>query len=110
MEAFDSTLWRMEEEFWTGGEDVYRRRLADDSLLVFHEMVLTKGQAIDSIAQAPRWGSVRFSQQRIVQLTESVAVLNYSVEASRVGDAKPYTALATSVCVSRSRVATKVAR
>jgi Domain of unknown function (DUF4440) len=101
MDERDRTLWRMEEEFWSGGPDVYHRNLSDDSLMVFQAMVLTRSQTLDAIAAGPRWTAVRFDDQRTVGLTDDVVALNYRVSARRDADPNPYSAIATSVYVRR---------
>lgn len=55
VEDVGSRLWALEREFWLGGADVYCRHLADESLMVFPGMVLTKAQTVESIAAGPRW-------------------------------------------------------
>jgi hypothetical protein len=58
MEDVVSKLWALEREFWLGGADVYRRHVADEALMVFPGMVLTKSQTVESIAA--RWTAVSF--------------------------------------------------
>ena len=58
MEDFSSTLWALEQDFWLDGGDMYRRHLADEALMVFPGMTLTKPQTIDSLLTVPRWTSV----------------------------------------------------
>lgn len=101
MEDVESRLWLLEREFWLGGADVYRRHLADDALMVFPGMVLPKSQTVDSIASAPRWTDVTFSDERLVWLAPDVVALVYHATASREHDPAPYSALASSIYVRR---------
>ena len=100
MENVDA-LWRMEDEFWKGGAETYRRNLSEDSLMVFPGMVSTKAQTIEAISSAPRWISVTFDDRRTVSLADGAVALNYRASARRDGDENPYAALATSIYVRR---------
>ena len=85
MENVDA-LWRMEDEFWKGGAETYRRNLSEDSLMVFPGMVSTKAQTIEAISSAPRWISVTFDDRRTVSLADGAVALNYRASARRDGD------------------------
>lgn len=93
-------LWRLEAQFWKGGEQFYRDNLTDDSLMVFSGMVLTKDQTVETITGGARWIEVAFDNQRVVLLTDDAVALNYHASARREG-AETYTAVATSVYVRR---------
>ena len=97
MDDADTALWTLEERFWKGGADVYERHLAEESLMVFRDMVLTRPQTLESMAHAPRWASVRFDERRLMRVSDSVVVLNYRADARRAEDADAYRPLATSV-------------
>jgi hypothetical protein len=101
VEDTDATLWALEKEFWVGGADVYRRRLADDAVMVFPGMLLTKSQTVDSVAAGSRWTAVDFSDQRVVRLTTDAAALIYRAAASRPSATSAYSALISSVYVRR---------
>ena len=101
MERAHVALWAREQEFWLGGADVYRQHMADDAALVFPGMVLTKAQAIDSIANGARWTSVSFTEQRLVTLTPDAVVLIYRGSGRREPQAAPYSAMVSSVYVRR---------
>ena len=94
-------LWQMERDFWTGGTDVYRRHLAGDALLVFSGMTLDREGAIASIADAPRWSRVRFTDERQVALAGDVTALVYHAAARRAGGDADYRARVTSVYARR---------
>ena len=99
MDDFNSMIWGLEKDFWLGGADLYRRRLADEALMVFPGIVLSKQQTVDSIANGPRWTSVAFSDQRLVRFTSHTLALIYRASGSRVGQELPYSALVSSVYV-----------
>jgi hypothetical protein len=101
MDDFNSMIWALEKDFWIGGTDVYRRHLADEALMVFPGMVLTKPQTVDAIANGPRWESVSFADQRLVRLTLDTVALIYRASGSRAGQEPPYSALVSSVYVMR---------
>ncbi len=99
MEDVNSTLWALEREFWLGGADVYRKHLADESLMVFPGMVLAKAQTVESIAAGPRWTAVVFSDQRVVRLTSEAVGLVYRASGSREQEPSAYSALVSSIYV-----------
>jgi hypothetical protein len=101
MDDLDSTIWTLEKDFWLGGVDTYRRHLADDALMVFPGMVLTKPQATDAIASGPRWTSVSFADQRLVRLTPDTLALIYRATGSRDREESSYSALISSVYVMK---------
>jgi hypothetical protein len=77
-------LLRLEEAFWKGDADFYKQRLADDSRMVFAQVgPLTKQQAVESIASAPRWSAVRMEDAQLLPLTTDVAALVYRAHALR---------------------------
>jgi hypothetical protein len=96
-----SKLWELEQQFWLGGVEVYRQHLADNSLMVFPGMVLTKPQTVESIASGPRWTSVSFTEQRLVQLTPGTVALIYRASSARGPEEAPYSALVSSVYVKQ---------
>jgi hypothetical protein len=96
-------LMNLEEEFWKGDADFYRRNLVDDALMVFAEPVgvLTKDRTVETIAGAPRWVEVHLREPAVVRLAEDAAMVTYKAEARREGDDAPYSALAGSAYVRR---------
>ena len=97
----DSKLWELERHFWLGGVEVYLQHLADNSLMVFPGMVLTKPQTMESIASGPRWASVSFTEQRLVQLSPGTVALIYRASSARAPGEASYSALVSSVYVKR---------
>ena len=101
MEDIDATLWALEEQFWLGGPDVYRRHLTENALMVFPGMVLTKAQTVESIAAGSRWLSVNFTDRRVVRLTSDSAALVYRATAVRFGEKSSYSATISSLYVKQ---------
>jgi hypothetical protein len=101
MENIEEKLCELEKQYWTGDSEFYENNLTEDSLMVFAEPVgvLTKEQAVETIAGSQRWVKVDFNESRIVLLTDSVAVLTYKSAAQRQGDNTTYRANASSVYV-----------
>lgn len=101
--SLERDLVRLEERFWKDGNDFYASNLEEDALLAFPKPVgvLTKDEAIASLAGAPRWSTVRFDDVRVVSLLDDAAVLVYEATARREGDAAPYTALVSTTYVNR---------
>ena len=95
----ETALWVRERDFWTSGEDYYRRHLAGDVLMAFPGLVLDREAAIAAVAAAPRWKTPAFDQQRCIALSDDVVALHYHATARRDGEASPYRALVTSVYV-----------
>jgi hypothetical protein len=93
-------LLKLEEQFWKGDADFYRRCVTDDGLMVFPEPVgvLTKGQTVRAIEESPRWTTVHFEAPRVVELESKSVLLVYKAVAKRTGGA-PYATLASSAYV-----------
>jgi hypothetical protein len=62
-------LLEIEEQFWKGDADFYRAHVADNALMVFPEPagVMNKEECVVATEQSPRWVTVRFENQRIVE-------------------------------------------
>jgi hypothetical protein len=92
---------QMEEWFWRGGADVYRRHLAGDALMVFGPVgVMDRAAIVASVEASPRWEDVAFDDARLVPLTDDTCVVTYTARARRAGEAA-YAALVSSVYVRR---------
>lgn len=99
-------LWALEEQGWEAlstenGGAFYRDYLTDDALMVFPFGVLAKDRTIEAIEAAPPWASYRLEEPRIVQLTDSSAIVTYRATARREGAETAYSALMSSVYVNR---------
>lgn len=92
----DDRVRDFETALWIGGEDVYRRSIDPDCLMVVPAapFVMSGSEAIEAVSKTPRWQSVDFDDLRIGRPQEGLIVLAYGVRASRDGQA--YRAYCTS--------------
>ena len=83
----DNRVWKFEESLWTGDADQYRALIDDECVMVLPEQpfVLTGTQAIEAVADTPRWTGVTFSEQQIMRPQDGLIAIAYKAEASRVG-------------------------
>ena len=97
----DDRIIEFERALWVGGEDIYRRHVASDCLMVVPErpFLLRGEQAIESVEATPRWSEVDFSDFEINRPQEGLIVVAYHVEARRGG--QPYSAYCTSTYQKR---------
>lgn len=83
----------------TGGE-FYGRIMTEDGVMVLaHGFVFTRGQVIESLNDAPPWSSYEISDERLIPLGDSSAVLVYQGTAWRDGTEPEFQALMSSVYV-----------
>ncbi|HEX8308276.1 MAG TPA: DUF4440 domain-containing protein [Allosphingosinicella sp.] len=92
----DERVRDFETALWIGGEEVYRRSIDPDCLMVVPAapFVMSGGEAIEAVSRTPRWESVDFDDLRIGRPQEGLIVLAYGVQAAR-GDER-YSAYCTS--------------
>lgn len=92
----DIRIWEFEESLWTGDAAHYHALIDDECVMVLPEQpfVLTGAQAIEAVADTPRWSSVTFSEQQIMRPQEGLIAIAYKAEARREG-ADGYTAYCT---------------
>ena len=92
----DGRIRDFETALWVGGEDVYRRSIDSDCLMVVPAapFLMSGGEAIDAVSKTPRWEAVEFDDLRIARPEEGLIVLAYGVRASRGGES--YRAYCTS--------------
>ncbi len=92
----DNRVWGFEESLWTGDAEQYRALIDDECVMVLpeHPFVLTGTQAIEAVANTPRWSKVQFSEQQIMRPQEGLIAIAYKAEASR-DDSTGYTAYCT---------------
>jgi hypothetical protein len=85
----DDRVRDFETALWIGGEDVYRRSIDPECLMVVPAtpFLMSGSEAIDAVARTPRWESVEFEDLRIGRPQEGLIVLAYRVRASRGGQA-----------------------
>ncbi len=83
----DNRVWNFEESLWTGDAEQYRALIDDACVMVLPEQpfVFTGAQAIEAVADTPRWSAVRFSEQQIMRPQEGLIAIAYKAEASRDG-------------------------
>ncbi|HEX8126709.1 MAG TPA: DUF4440 domain-containing protein [Allosphingosinicella sp.] len=92
----DDRVRDFETSLWIGGEDVYRRSIDPQCLMVVPAapFVMSGSEAVEAVSATPRWESVEFDNLRIGRPQEGLIVLAYGVRASR-GD-ESYSAYCTS--------------
>lgn len=92
----DDRIREFETALWIGGEDVYRRSIDPECLMVVPAapFVMSGSEAIEAVSRTPRWERVEFDDLRIGRPEEGLIVLAYGVRASRGGEA--YRAYCTS--------------
>ena len=92
----DDRVWSFEKSLWTGGPDHYRELVDDECLMVLPHppFVLSGRQAIEAVANTPRWTEVDFSKGQIARPQEGLIVIAYEAKASR--DGETYAASCTS--------------
>ena len=92
----DDRVWASEQGLWTGDAKHYRDMIDESCVMVVPEppFVLEGSEAIDAVADTPRWSQVEISDGHIVRPQEGLIVVAYQAEASREGQ-QPYTAHCT---------------
>ncbi len=92
----DQRVWAYEESLWTGDADHYRELVDDECVMVLPTIpfVLSGTEAIEAVADTPRWQSVTISDGRIMRPQEGLIVIAYSAKAE--GGGKSYHAYCTS--------------
>ena len=93
----DEEAWRVEERFWTGGEEHYREALDPACVMAFPAPAgIMHGAGIArSLAGAPRWASVEMAGRHAARPAADLLVLAYKARGTRDG-APPYEAYCTS--------------
>nr|WP_243446014.1 DUF4440 domain-containing protein [Polymorphobacter fuscus] len=81
---------------WIGDADHYHELIDDACVMVLPAppFVLTGAQAIDAVADTPRWQTVTFSDRQVMRPEEGLIVIAYRAHASRDG-ADAYDAFCT---------------
>lgn len=92
----DERVWAFERSLWTGGQDVYRRSIDDDCLMVLPEppFVMRGEQATEAVSDTPRWSNVDLSDLQVSRPQEGLIVIAYKAHVTR-GE-KSYEAYCTS--------------
>lgn len=81
----DDRVWSFEESLWTGDADHYRELIDAECLMVLPEPPYVMGgkQAIEAVADTPRWTRVSLSNGRIARPQEGLIVIAYKADAER---------------------------
>ena len=89
-------IWALEDGFWTGGIEHYRKHMAPACLLALPGRGFLQGERVlASIRDTPRWSAVEMTGQHLAE-TADLAVLGYTASARR-GQGDVWRALCTSV-------------
>ncbi|WP_156678317.1 DUF4440 domain-containing protein [Sphingomonas profundi] len=93
----DQRVWAFEEGLWTGYADHYRAAIDDACVMVLPTIpyVLSGAEAIEAVAETPRWSRVSFADGRIMRPQEGLIVIAYSATAE-ADDGRAYHAYCTS--------------
>ena len=93
-------IWSLEERFWLGGVDAFRRHMHPECTMAFQAPVgiLTGAGIVASLKEAPRWASVEMDERHVSRPASDAVVLAYRARAFRDGS-PPYGAYCTSVYV-----------
>ncbi len=92
----DNRVWSFEKSLWTGDADHYRELVDDECLMVLPQppFVMSGRQAIEAVADTPRWTEVTLAGGQISRPQEGLIVIAYHAKAAR--DDKTYEAHCTS--------------
>ena len=83
----DNRVWAFEESLWTGDANHYRELIDEECVMVLPDapFVLTGKQAIEAVADTPRWSKVVMSDRQIMRPQEGLIVIAYKANAAREG-------------------------
>lgn len=81
----DARIWEFEESLWTGDAQHYRHLIDDECIMVLpaEPHIMTGKQAIEAVANTPRWSSVDLSERAVMRPEEGLIVIGYRAEASK---------------------------
>lgn len=85
----------MERELAAGDGAAYERHLSKDAVVVVPGATLDKAATVAAMNESPGWLSFEFEDERIVEVTDDVAILSYRFSGSR--EDEEYVAALTSV-------------
>jgi hypothetical protein len=99
--SLENDLLAIENNFWTGGPEAYRRHTDEKCLVAFSEMagVMVRDDIAKS-AEEGRWKDVVLDLKGLAELSATSAVITYECAAKRK-DGQPYRALVSSGYVKR---------
>lgn len=83
----DDRVWSFEKSLWTGDAEHYRHLIDEECVMVVPTppFVLQGDDAIEAVADTPRWDEVEISEGRIVRPQEGLIVIAYKANAMRGG-------------------------
>jgi hypothetical protein len=105
MEVFmslENDLFAIEDNFWHGGPEAYRRHADQRCLVAFSDMAgVMANEDIAKSAEKGRWNDVSLKRKGMAQLSDSSAVITYECSAKRK-NGQPYHALVSSGYAKRA--------
>lgn len=92
----DQGVIEMERDLWIGEQDVYRRLVARDCLMVLPEapFIMSGEHAIEAVSHTPRWTEVDLDCLQVSRPHEGLMLIAYKAMARKGGQA--YEAYCTS--------------
>ena len=83
----DDRVWSFEKSLWTGDTEHYRHLIDDECVMVVPTppFVLKGSDAINAVADTPRWDEVDISEGLIVRPQEGLIVVAYTANARKEG-------------------------
>jgi len=83
----DARVCSFEKSLWTGDAEHYRHLIDEDCVMVVPTppFVLQGSNAMDAVADTPRWDEVDFSGGHIVRPQEGLIVVAYRANPKRSG-------------------------
>lgn len=84
----DDRVWSFEKGLWTGDAAHYRELVDDACLMALPRppFVLSGAQAIETVADTPRWSEIEISDGQIARPQEGLIVIAYHAKAARDGE------------------------
>ena len=84
----DDRVWAFEKSLWVGDADHYRELVDDECLMVLPQppFVVSGRQAIEAVADTPRWSDVEIADRQISRPQEGLIVIAYNAKASRADE------------------------
>ena len=91
----DERIWDLEKALWTGGREVYREHVGAECLMALPSAPFVFGgaEAIQAVADTPRWDTVEFRETKVSRPQEGLIVIAYRAEAHQAD--RSYHALCT---------------
>jgi uncharacterized protein YchJ len=101
-ETIEDKLYELEQGFWTGGSDFYRKHLDDMCLTVFPEMTaLLDREKIAQQVGDTRWRDLVMTRKGYLSLSADFAIISYEASARKAD--RSYRALVSSGYIQRGK-------